>query len=90
MKRRHILFLAGLSVLIVTLFVMGWEFAFEDIVDSWLAGEPENETSHDRWEYVITATAAASMAWIALRQMWGNPGSRSMVSLSLASTRLTS
>ena len=66
MKRRHILFLAGLSVLIVTLFVMGWEFAFEDIVDSWLAGEPENETSHDRWEYVITATAAASMAWIVM------------------------
>ena len=63
MQPRHILYLAVLSVLVVFLIMTGWEFVLEDLFEGSLGSGAEEESLHVRWEFVTTATFAASVAW---------------------------
>jgi PAS domain S-box-containing protein len=64
MRDRHLFSLAGLTLLSVFLLSAAWEFALEDLIASWLAGDRRAETLRDHWEDIITATCLAGIALI--------------------------
>ncbi len=62
MQPRHVIFLAGLSTLIVCLLMTGWEFLLEEPVDLAVKGYHEDESDYERWEFVVQATLAVAVA----------------------------
>jgi len=71
-KRRHVRFLLGLTFLGLLLVAISWEFVLEDLVVPVFYPDYEIEPLFERWEYVVTSLAFATVAllipgWMALR-----------------------
>jgi PAS domain-containing protein len=58
-----VLYLAALSILTVFLVLVGWEFVIEDVIGWHLAAGGGDESTHERWEGIVTATIACVVFW---------------------------
>ena len=61
MKPIHVPYLAASCVLAMFLVVAGWEFVLEDRMPFFVDALHGHEFQAERWEYVITATAAVAL-----------------------------
>ena len=64
MKTTKLLYTLSLVLISVFLVSLVWEFALEDLILPLVVDGFEPESSLDRWEYVITATAFAGLALV--------------------------
>jgi len=63
MKTRWLLW-NGLTVLIIFLLTVAWEFALEDVVGEWFSSTRHVESDKERWEYVFTSVGFVVVALI--------------------------
>ena len=62
MQPKHVVLLAAITVLLVFLVMVGWEFSLEDTIEPIGLANGARESAWEHWEYVITATCAAGIA----------------------------
>ncbi len=61
---RHVLYLAGLTLLGVFVLSIAWEFLYEDLISGNLGGHYHPEETGERWEYVATVMVFTAVALV--------------------------